>query len=212
MIIKTVPVGMLHTNCYLVGDEATNECAIFDPGAMPKKIFAMIEESGMKVKYIILTHCHFDHVMSAPLLQDETGAQILIHYDDSPYLTPEYVNRRGYIRETYKTPNVSRILKDGDEIQLGSITMRVMNTPGHTRGSCVFLFEDVMISGDTLFKGACGRWDLPGGSQQSMMESLIKLHDLSGDYRVLPGHGDATTLDDERRDNPYMAMALKTRK
>lgn len=211
MILKSVQVGMLHTNCYLVGSEKTNECVIFDPGAATQKVLDMIEESGMSVKYIIVTHAHFDHLMSAPFVQDATGAELLIHKIDAPYITPEHVNRRGYIKEEYKTPVVARELQDGDVITVGDIEIKVMNTPGHTKGSCVFMFEDVMVAGDTLFKDACGRWDLPGGSEDDMMESLRRIHDLDGDFRVLSGHGTPTTLERERNQNPYMLKAISTR-
>ena len=210
MIMKVVQTGMLHTNCYLIGDEKTNKCIVFDPGASTQKILDMIAESGMEVEYIILTHCHFDHVMASPFVQDATGAKLMIHYKDAPYLTPEYVNRKGYIREEYRAPQVDRLLQDEDTIERGDIKMRVMNTPGHTMGSCVFMFDDVMLSGDTLFKGACGRWDLLGGSQEDMMESLRRLYALEGDYRVFSGHGDPTTLETERHENPYMRRAVET--
>lgn len=209
MIMRFVHTGMLHANCYLIGDERTNQCAIFDPGASTQKILDMIKESGMEVKYIILTHCHFDHVMAAPFVQEATGAELMIHHEDAAYLTPEHVSRKGYIREEYRAPRIDRLLGDGDTIELGDITMRVMNTPGHTRGSCVFMFGDVMISGDTLFKDACGRWDFQGGSQESMMESLRQLYALEGDYRVFSGHGEPTTLETERSHNPYMLMAVR---
>lgn len=208
MIMRTVQTGMLHTNCYLVGDESTNECAVFDPGASTQKVLEMIEESGMKVKYIILTHCHFDHVMASPFVQDATEAQLMIHHDDAPYLTPEFVSRRGYIREEYKTPRIDRLLSDGDTIEIGSIKMTVVHTPGHSQGSCVFLFGDTMIAGDTLFKDACGRWDMAGGSEDNMMDSLRRLYSLDGDYTVLSGHGEPTTLSAERKNNPYMLRAV----
>ena len=142
MIMNTVQTGMLHTNCYLLGDEKLGEGILFDPGASTQKILDMIEQSGVKIKYIVLTHCHFDHVMAAPSIQDATGAELMIHKEDAPYLTPEYVSRKGYIRETYKTPRIDRILEDGDTITLGGISIKVMNTPGHTRGSCVFMLHD----------------------------------------------------------------------
>lgn len=213
MIMNTVQTGMLHTNCYLLGDEKLGEGILFDPGASTQKILDMIEQSGVKIKYIVLTHCHFDHVMAAPSIQDATGAELMIHKEDAPYLTPEYVSRKGYIRETYKTPRIDRILEDGDTITLGGIAIKVMNTPGHTRGSCVFMLHDaergdIMLSGDTLFKDACGRWDLEGGSQESMMESLRRLYAIEGDYAVFSGHGAPTTLQAERENNPYMKMAV----
>ncbi len=209
MIIKTVPTGMLHTNCWLVGDEEAGVCAVFDPGAHTEKVLHMIEESGLTCRFIILTHCHFDHVMAAPFVQEATGAELMIHELDAPFLEPKYVSRRGYIREQYHAPRIDRLLHDGDEIDVGSIKMKVTLTPGHTQGSCVFTFEDVMIAGDTLFKGSCGRWDMEGGSMEDMMRSLKKLHDMEGDYRVLCGHGDPTTLAAERRLNLYMRMALE---
>ncbi len=207
MIIKSVEVGMLHTNCYLIGDEKAMECAIFDPGASTEKIMAMIEEAGMAVKYIVLTHGHFDHVMAAPWIREATGAPIIMHRIEKDWLKEEYVGHRGYTKETYVAPPVERLLEDGDTFFIGSLAVKVMLTPGHTKGSCVFLVEDVMLAGDTLFKGACGRWDLETGSEHEMMLSLRALASLEGDYRVLSGHGSPTTLQAEREANPYMRLA-----
>ncbi|MBQ2326227.1 MAG: MBL fold metallo-hydrolase [Clostridia bacterium] len=220
MIMKVLETGMFHTNCYLVGDTKTNECILFDPGASITKLMGFIEESGMKVRYIVLTHAHFDHVMAAPAIQDATGAELLIHEKDAPLLSPDNpeANRKGYLREVirkgevrdteYKMPRVDRLLHDGDTIELGDLCFKVLNTPGHTAGSCTFICGDVMISGDTLFKDACGRWDMTSGSEDDMMVSLRRLHDLEGNYRVFSGHGIPTTLDAERQYNIYMRRAV----
>ena len=220
MLMRVLETGMFHTNCYMVGDEKAGECVLFDPGASISKLKAFIDENGMKVKYIVLTHAHFDHVMAAPAIQEYTGAQLLIHEKDALLLSPENpeANRRNYLREViskgdvrdyeYKMPRVDRMLSDGDTFEVGELTFTVLNTPGHTAGSCTFICGDVMISGDTLFKDACGRWDMTSGSEDDMMHSLCRLHDLEGDYRVFSGHGAPTTLEAERQNNFYMRTAL----
>lgn len=209
MKIQCIPVGMLHTNCYIVTDEQTNRCAVVDPGANSQKVLDAVRENGAQVDYVLLTHGHFDHVMAAPAVVRETGAKLMIHKRDESWLAPEYAARPGYIREEYVQPAVAAYLEDGAEISLGALTVRVMHTPGHTKGSCVLLVGDTMISGDTLFQESCGRCDLEGGNIDEMMGSLKKLAMLPGDYTVLPGHDVSTTLAHERAHNPYMRQALR---
>lgn len=209
MKITCVPVGMLQTNCYLVTDEQTNRCAVIDPGANSQKVLDAIRENGAEVSYVILTHGHFDHVLAAPAVLRETGAKLMLHARDESWLAPEFAARPGYIREEYVQPKVDEYLEDEKVIALGSLSIRVLHTPGHTKGSCVLLVEDVMLSGDTLFCESCGRCDLDGGNIDEMMHSLKKLAQLPGDYRVLPGHDVPTTLEHERACNPYMRQAVR---
>jgi len=208
MIIEHIVLGMLHTNCWILGDPETRECVLFDPGTNFEKITAFLEEKDLRVKAILLTHGHFDHVMAARLLQDHTGAQVMICRPDEIILSPDQVLHRGYMRQEYQPPRIDRLLYDGDTFTCGSLTFKVMRTPGHTAGSCCVLCQDVMVSGDTLFEGCCGRWDL-GGDERDMMISLNRLYHLPGDYKVLPGHGPATTLEKERKLNPYMKAAVE---
>jgi glyoxylase-like metal-dependent hydrolase (beta-lactamase superfamily II) len=207
MIIEHIVLGMLHTNCWILGDDRTRECVLFDPGTNFEKITAFLEEKQLTVKVILLTHGHFDHVMAARLLQDHTGAQVMICRPDELILSPDQVLHRGYMRQEYQPPRIDRLLYDGDTFSCGGLQLKVMRTPGHTAGSCCVLCGDVMVSGDTLFEGCCGRWDL-GGDEREMMISLRRLYELPGDYKVLPGHGPATTLEKERKLNAYMKMAV----
>ncbi len=207
MKLAQVSVGMLATNCYLVADDA-GRCAVIDPGSHTEKILKKAEEQGFTIEAILLTHGHFDHVMAAPGIQRATGAKLYIHKNDEPDLAPEVAGHRGYLREPYEMPRVDGHLEEGAEIRVGDLTFRVLHTPGHTLGSCVLLCGDLMFSGDTLFAGTCGRCDLAGGSLEQMFCSLKKLALLEGDYKVLPGHMEASTLSTERQSNPYVLEGL----
>ena len=197
MKMITLPLGALETNCYVVYDEASKACALVDPGAMPQTILDTLEKNELALQKIFLTHAHFDH----------TGA---LHdaYPDVPI----YVSAQ----DTDETLNMSRgnlvytdTFLDGDEISMPPLTFRVLATPGHTRGSSCLICGDTIFSGDTLFEGCCGRTDLPGGDGAQMLASLKRLAELPGDYHVLPGHGEDTTLDRERRTNYYMREAMR---
>ena len=207
MKLAQLPVGMLATNCYLVADDA-GRCAVIDPGSHTEKILKKAAEEGFTIEAILLTHGHFDHVMAAPGIQKATGAKLYIHKNDEPDLAPEVAGHRGYLREPYVMPRVDGHLEEGGTVQVGDLTFRVLHTPGHTLGSCVLLCEDLMFSGDTLFAGTCGRCDLAGGSLEQMFASLKKLAQLEGDYKVLPGHMEASTLETERQTNPYVLEGL----
>lgn len=211
MKIEALHVGPLATNCYLFADEATGDCAVVDPGGhAQKKILPALEELGWHCTAILLTHGHWDHIMGLKELKEATGAQICIHENDAHMLTEEYVHEwRSAAARGYQQALADRQLKDGDTIAVGNLQVTLLNTPGHTRGSSVYLCEDVMFSGDTLFHGDCGRWDLDGGSMEQMHESLRRLAALPGDYRVLPGHAEATTLAEERATNHNMTIALQ---
>ena len=196
----TLPLGALETNCYVVYDEASKACALIDPGAMPQAILDTLEQNGLSLQRILLTHAHFDHAGALRMLHEK--------YPDVPI----YVSAQ----DTDETLNMSHgnlvytdTFLDGDEISMPPLTFRVLATPGHTRGSSCFLCGDTIFSGDTLFAGCCGRTDLPGGDASQMMVSLRRLAELPGDYQVLPGHGEASTLERERRTNFYMREAMR---
>lgn len=200
MKMITLPLGALETNCYVVYDEASRACALVDPGAMPQVILDTLAKNGLTLQKILLTHAHFDH----------TGALRALHekFPDVPI----YVNAQ----DTDETLNMSHgnlvytdTFLDGDEISMPPLTFRVLATPGHTRGSSCLICSDTIFSGDTLFEGCCGRTDLPGGDGAQMLASLKRLAELPGDYHVLPGHGEDTTLDRERRTNYYMREAMR---
>lgn len=194
MNIKQLEVGPLQTNCYLVWADGRDDCVVVDPGAEPDRIRLAAAGLGKKIAAILLTHGHFDHVTGVRPLADSTGCAVYLCGEDLS-LPPRLTGGTHYYTHTYQ---------DGDVLTLAGITFSVMQTPGHTKGSVCLLAEDHMFSGDTLFAGACGRTDLPGGSWAEISASLKRLASLPKDYAVHPGHGCGTTLDTERRENPYM--------
>ena len=206
MIFDTIPVGQIDTNCYLIGDEKEGVCAVADPGGSPERVLAMIEQSGLELKMILLTHGHWDHVGAIPaLLEKWPDLPVYAHEKE---LCPSDEPNPHYFFPRLPEKN-QRTYGEGDTLPLGGLTLKVLHTPGHSAGSVVILAEDVMLCGDTLFAGTCGRCDLTGGDGETMLRSLKRLAELEGDYKVCPGHGALSTLDQERTGNSYMRMAVK---
>lgn len=203
MEIVSVKLGMIQTNCYLVGTQQNNGVVI-DPGDNAPKVLSLLKEKGWTLKKILLTHGHFDHAMAVNDLVEATGAEVYIHQEDQELITDAgkfYVFHQPF-GEFHPISAIS--LQDGEDVVQDELTFHCIHTPGHTKGSCVFLCGDTMFSGDTLFAGSCGRTDFYGGSHGQIVKSLHKLADLEGNYRVLPGHEEETTLDYERKTNPYL--------
>lgn len=205
MIFDTVPVGQIDTNCYLIGDEAAGVCAVADPGGSPEKVLAMIEKSGLEPKMILLTHGHWDHVGAIPALL-EKWPELPVYAHEKELCPADEPNPHYFFPHAGKN---QRLYGEGDALELGGLKLRVLHTPGHSGGSVVLLVEDVMLSGDTLFAGCCGRYDLTGGDGEQMAASLKRLALLKGDYKVCPGHGALSTLERERQSNPYMRQAMR---
>ncbi len=205
MKIRTFNVGIIETNCYLVTCEKTGESVLVDPGAMSSALETALKENS--IKYILLTHGHYDHILGAAQAKRITGADVIISEADSPCLYDDTLSRAGlHFPDPQEHMNADRTVEDGDEITFGEIKIKVIATPGHTPGCVCYLFEDngVIFSGDTLFRQSVGRMDFPGGSMVQMKKSLSRLSAVEGDYAVFPGHGPATTLDFEKQNNPYM--------
>ena len=193
MNVKKLALGAYQTNCYLLweGDKAV----VIDPGYEPDTILRALETLGMDLSAILLTHGHFDHVGAVKELVAETGCEVYIHAAEAA-LPPMMTAGELYFTRTYA---------EGDTITpVPGMELRVLHTPGHTPGSVCLLWGDQMFSGDTLFAGSCGRVDFPGGNPQEMLRSLRRLASLEADYRVHPGHGESTTLAEEKRYNPYL--------
>ena len=202
MEIKVLPVGELGTNCYILEDEEAKLAAVIDPGDEAGRILTQVREDGMQVKYILLTHGHYDHTTAVPELHEKLpGAQIYIHQADSHGAGGRLFPLAGQVDDLL-------LYDEGDTLTLGGLTIEVMNTPGHSLGSVVLKVENVLFTGDTLFAGSCGRTDLRGGNYEQMLQSLKRLALLEGDYHVLPGHDVASTLDRERQTNYYMKEAM----
>lgn len=205
MIFDTIPVGQIDTNCYLIGDENEGVCAVVDPGGSPERVLEMIEKSGLEPKMILLTHGHWDHVGAIPALL-EKWPDLPVYAHEKELCPADEPNPHYFFPHAGKN---QRTYGEGDTLALGGLTLRVLHTPGHSGGSVVLLVEDVMLSGDTLFAGTCGRYDLSGGDGEQMLQSLKRLAELEGDYKVCPGHGALTTLERERQTNPYMQQAMR---
>ena len=202
MEIKVLPVGELGANCYILEDEEAKLAAVIDPGDEAGRILAQVQEDGMQVKYILLTHGHYDHTTAVPELHEKLpGAQIYIHQADSHGAGGRLFPLAGQVDDLL-------LYDEGDTLTLGGLTIEVMNPPGHSLGSVVLKVENVLFTGDTLFAGSCGRTDLRGGNYEQMLQSLKRLALLEGDYHVLPGHDVASTLDRERQTNYYMKEAM----
>ena len=192
--IRTLPLGAYQTNCYLVWNEDSPACVVIDPGYQPDTVLAEAKRLGKEIAAILLTHGHFDHVGAVRDLAAETGCPVYLNEADLS-MPPQMTAGPLYYTDTYG---------EGDFVELAGLSFKVLHTPGHTPGSVCLMCENAMFSGDTLFWGSCGRTDLPGGSWHTIRTSLKRLANLSGDYDVYPGHGDATKLSFERKMNPYM--------
>ncbi|MBO5859259.1 MAG: MBL fold metallo-hydrolase [Clostridia bacterium] len=214
MKITRIDLGHeIFANCYLLVDEKTGESAIVDPAYFNDEIADAFDEAGMgELKYILLTHGHFDHIFGVHGLKEATGAQVVIHKDDADFLLdPEKSLAKNNFPEHQLPVEADIILNDGDELFLGEEKITVVSTPGHTMGSVCYIIDNdrVIVSGDTLFCMTAGRTDLYGGNEEMMIDSLKKLIALEGDYRVLPGHNRETTLDRERTRNWYIRRMVK---
>jgi len=206
MNVLIVPVGMLGTNCYILACK-DNSCALIDPGGQAEKLASILEQRQYTPKYILFTHGHWDHTGAAKALMEKyPQAECYIGKGDKELLVdkskmispPPSVNENDlYIPE-------AKELEDGQELMLGELKIKVMETPGHSLGSVCYICEDVIFSGDTLFFENVGRCDLYGGNLDTLRGSLSKLCGLEGGYTVYPGHGEATTLDHERKHNYYI--------
>ena len=210
MLIKTITVGAYETNCYVVADEKTLDCAVIDPGADASTILNYLEETQLRCRFVLLTHGHFDHTGAVSDILAETDAKLCMHRADVG------VSVAGdYYR--FVPPEGTHYYAEGDAVCVGGISFTVIETPGHTPGSVTLLCAEAgsedkaLFTGDTLFRDSCGRTDFPGGSTPVIMVSLRRLASLEGNYEVYPGHMDATTLDLERRFNPYMLDAMEDR-
>jgi len=198
MLIETFTVGMLSTNCYVVNDRQTREAVIIDPGleaeSEAQQIYNYIADAELKVKNIINTHGHDDHVAGDAILQQHFSVPVCIHRLDASSI------------EVLREPQFPRpiILEEGSPIEFGKETLKVMHTPGHTPGSICLLGENLAFTGDTLFAGGIGRTDFPGGSNSDMQASLEKLMRLPDYFIIYPGHGPSSIMGEEKRVNPFL--------
>lgn len=208
MKTETLVVGFLNTNCYLVYDGG--DAVVIDPGAEAERILARSRELNVKIRYILLTHGHFDHTLAVRELKEATGAPLVTTSGERARLSDAEISGHTMLRHREFVPLTADIeVSDGEKMTVGNMTFEFLLTPGHTEGSVCIICGDTMFSGDTLFEGTCGRCDLIGGNIGQMMASLKRLYELPGDFRVLSGHGEETTLSRERAENMYMAEAAR---
>lgn len=203
MKVKLLRVGPIGTNCYILEDDQTNLAAVIDPGDEPELIQEALEKEGVEVRYLLLTHGHYDHTTAVPALHRVyPQADIYIHQADANGAGSTLFPLAGEVDDL-------KLYDEGDVIRLGDHEIQVLHTPGHSPGSVTLKVEDVLFTGDTLFAGSCGRTDLRGGSYEQIMASLKRLGELEGDFHVCPGHDRTSTLEQERRYNPFLMEAMR---
>lgn len=201
MDIKHIFIPSVYTNCYLLADEQSGAAAVIDPGGdVTGKVLPALADNGWTLRYIFLTHGHYDHVGGVAALRAALP--------EAPvYLHPEDAGKSDPLMPTAALGDVA-LWRDGDVVRLGNLNVEVLHTPGHSKGSVTLRCRDALFTGDTLFAGSMGRTDLPGGSYEEIMASLKRLGALEGDLQVLPGHEGFSTLEAERKSNYYMLEAL----
>ena len=208
MLLKSFALGAYETNCYIVTDESSLDCAVIDPGADATTILNYLEETRLHCRFLLLTHGHFDHTGAVEALLAETDATLFVHKADVGVSVGGDFYR-------FQPPQGTRYYAEGDVVSLGSVSFTVLETPGHTPGSVTLLCSEagsedkVLFTGDTLFRDSCGRTDFPGSSPEDMLRSLKRLAQLPGNYEVYPGHGLFSNLDRERSVNYFVNAALR---
>jgi hydroxyacylglutathione hydrolase len=207
MIHEIFPVGPLQCNCSIVGDEASREAMVIDPGDDIQDVLESVRKHNLTVKQIVITHAHIDHVGGAMKLRAATGAPILLNQNDYALLKMLDVQAAWIGVPSPGHVEIDRSITTGESVSAGSLVANVFHTPGHTEGSICLYFpqEKKLIAGDTLFAGSIGRTDLPGGDTQKIMRSLYNIVLAFPDETVVvPGHGELTTLGEERETNPFL--------
>ncbi len=206
MKIKRFALGSLWTNCYMIWD-SNSDGVVIDPGGPAQEVEEFIRDNDIRLHWIILTHGHGDHIGGVAELRNLSENGVAIHSEDAFCLMDANKNLSAFIGTPTELPSADKILNDGDQLKVGQLAINVIHTPGHTLGGICLLIsegeEQLLISGDTLFARSVGRSDLPGGDEETLIESLKKLNDFPDKLRVFPGHGPETTVGAEKQYNPY---------
>lgn len=204
MILEILVVGSLQVNCYIIGCEKTKEAVVIDPGDNYDNIAKVLDDNDLDLKYIVITHAHFDHIGANAQLKKKTGAKIILHEDDKTLFEKLKIQADMFGFDVNPSPPADILVKDGDKIEFGELNLDVIHTPGHSPGCMSLKIDNKVFTGDTLFSNSIGRTDLPGGSFDHIISSIKeKLFVLRDDTIVYPGHGSSTTVGAEKSDNPY---------
>ena len=203
MEIRCITVGLLATNCYLVWKEK-DAAVLIDPGAEPGKIEAAFASYGVTPCAVVLTHAHFDHFGAAASLVSTYGLPVIVGAEDEEKLSDGEKNLSKAMGRSVKQVCAARTVRDGDAFEIGGLSFEVLATPGHSAGSVTYRLENALFTGDALFAGSVGRTDFPDSGPKAMVQTLRRLAGLAGDFLVFPGHGPETTLETERRTNPFL--------
>ncbi|MEQ8222762.1 MAG: MBL fold metallo-hydrolase [Candidatus Eremiobacterota bacterium] len=204
MLFEELHVGPLDVNCYILGCEETKEAVVIDPGGHAEKIKNSIDRLNLKVKWILITHGHFDHTGGLKKLKELIESPVCIHKNDEVMLKEGANHALFFGFNIDQVPPADRLLEDGEEIKMGNYTIKVIHTPGHSPGGVSYYAGDKVFAGDLLFAGSIGRTDLPGGNYETLIDSVkTKIFSLPGSTSVYPGHGPGTTVKEEIDTNPF---------
>ena len=214
LMVRGIVVGLFQENCYIIGSRRTGEAVCVDPGDEPAEILALARDMGVRITRIACSHAHLDHIMAVRAVAEATGAPFLLHSDDHTLAEQLPIAARQWIgRDVLPPPRPDFAIRDGDDIEIAGIRLRVLHTPGHTQGSISLHGGGMLFSGDTLFRGSVGRTDLPGGDWGQLMGSIAdRLLALPDETIVLPGHMQETTIGAERAGNPFILDELARRR
>ena len=206
MLFHNLVLGSLGTNCYILADESTKKAIVVDAPDRCDKILEFVEEKGYSVDKIVLTHGHYDHILALGELKEKTKAPLYVHENGRDFLSDGIKNLSHYVGYEWTPIQADVYLKDGDTVEFGGISLKVLHTPGHTADCICLLGDGIVISGDTLFRRSIGRCDHPTGDMRQEIEAIKeKLMILPDDVKVYPGHGPSTTIGEERKENPYLS-------
>lgn len=204
MIIYPLVLGPMQANCYLLECEKTHLAIVIDPGGDADQILELLEEQNLKLEIIINTHGHIDHIEANTELKEKTSAKLFIHSADAEMITNPQKNLSFFLGRPIKSPKPDGLLNDGDIIDVGEMSLKVIHTPGHSPGSICLLTDNVIFTGDLLFAGSIGRYDFPESSYDLIMDSLNNIIQLDDSLIVYPGHGAETTIGEEKETNPFL--------
>lgn len=208
MLIITLPLGLLETNCYIVASDGGGAAAVIDPVDDAESIISAAEDEELTITHILLTHGHFDHILALDELKKKTGATVAVHPQDASMLESGRNCLADELGIAYQPSSAEVLLEDGQDIEVGELRIKVLHTPGHTPGGVSFFLADgdekAVFTGDALFSGSIGRTDLPGGSTEVLLQAIRqKLFTLPEETHVYPGHGPSSSIAHEKRHNPF---------